>query len=371
MSLLDRIRRAGPVSFEEFMEWALYDPDHGFYSTGGSAGRRGDFITSVEVGPLFARVIARALDTWWTEMGKPDPFFVIEAAAGSGALARGILRAEPACSPALRYVLVERSELLRERLATAVPLELPANLFGPSARREPEEDAEPVAGQGPLMAALGELPAEPVVGVVLANELLDNLPIVLLERAAEKWCEVRVGERDGALVEVVVPASDELAAEADALAAGAPTGCRIPLQRAVRSWLASSLHVLERGRVVTIDYADATPSMARRPWTEWLRTYRAQDRGDYPLDRPGTQDITCEVAVDQLRPRPDADRAQAEFLWAHGIDELVEEGRRLWAERAHIGDLAAVEARSRVSEAAALTDRTGLGSFRVLEWTVS
>ena len=59
---------------------------------------------------------------------------------------------------------------------------------------------------------------------------------------------------------------------------------------------------------------------------------------------------------------------QAEFLAEHGIDELVAEAKRTWTERAHIGDLEAVRARSRVGEAAALTDPAGLGGFTVIEW---
>ncbi|MER3452968.1 MAG: hypothetical protein C4344_04775, partial [Acidimicrobiia bacterium] len=84
------------------------------------------------------------------------------------------------------------------------------------------------------------------------------------------------------------------------------------------------------------------------------------------------QDITCEVAVDQLtavRP-PTADRDQAAFLRAFGIEELAAGARAVWRARAHLGDLEAVRARSRVHEAEALTDPTGLGAFRVLEWVV-
>jgi SAM-dependent MidA family methyltransferase len=124
---------------------------------------------------------------------------------------------------------------------------------------------------------------------------------------------------------------------------------------------------------VVVDYADTTPALARRPWLDWVRTYRAHGRGGHPLEAPGTQDVTCEVAVDQLaalvRP-PDADRSQAEWLRAHGIDDLVAEARATWHERAALGDLAALRARSRVGEADALTDPAGLGAFRVLEWVV-
>jgi SAM-dependent MidA family methyltransferase len=125
-----------------------------------------------------------------------------------------------------------------------------------------------------------------------------------------------------------------------------------------------------RGRVVVLDYADTTASMARRGPEAWMRTYASHGRGAGPLEACGTQDLTCDVAVDQLaevRP-PDAEVTQAEFLGSHGIDELVEQGRQMWVERAHIGDLAAVRARSRVREAEALVDLDGLGAHRGLEW---
>ncbi|MGH9180000.1 MAG: SAM-dependent methyltransferase, partial [Acidimicrobiales bacterium] len=206
----------------------------------------------------------------------------------------------------------------------------------------------------------------------LANELLDNLPFHLLERTGEGWLEVRVGAGPDRLVEVPVPARPDLATEAGRLAPDAPSGARLPLQLEARAWLRDALGVLERGRVVMADYASTTPFLARRPWQEWVRTYRHHARGGHPLEAPGTQDITCEVAVDQLaRVRaPAADRSQAEFLAAHGIDDLVAEARRRWEAGAATGGFDAVRARSRVSEAAALTDPAGLGAFRVLEWTV-
>jgi SAM-dependent MidA family methyltransferase len=228
-------------------------------------------------------------------------------------------------------------------------------------------------GRGPLVASLGELPAARFDGVVLANELLDNLAFRLLERGERGWCEVRVGaDDDGALTEVLVDAPDEDGAAAARLAPAAEPGARIPLQHEAARWVGDALSLLNRGRVVVIDYADVTASLAARPWRSWLRTYRGHEPGGPPLDAPGSQDITCEVAVDQVvRGRPLAsDRPQAEFLAASGIDALVEEGRRVWSERASVGDLAAVRGRSRVGEAEALTDPAGLGAFRVLEWVV-
>ena len=370
--LVERIRREGSIRFDTFVELALYDPDDGFYASGGP-GRHRDFLTSPEVGPLFGAVVARALDAGWDELGRPDPFGVVEAGAGPGTLAVAVLAAAPACAPALRYVLVERSEALRARHADHLPVEPAGWVLGPldQPTAADGEDPQREEGRGPLVASLAEIPRERFVGVVLANELLDNLPFRLLERSERGWCEVRVGLGDeGNLTEVLVDAAEEDAALAGRLAPDAPIGGRVPIQAEAVRWLTDVLALVERGRVVVVDYATDTASLAARPWTEWLRTYRGHQRGGAPLADPGLQDVTCEVAVDQLarvRP-PAADRSQAEVLAAFGIDDLVEEGRRIWQERAHIGDLAAIKARSRVTEADALADPAGLGAFRVLEW---
>jgi hypothetical protein len=103
-----------------------------------------------------------------------------------------------------------------------------------------------------------------------------------------------------------------------------------------------------------------------------VRTYRAHGPGSHPLEDPGAQDVTCEVALDQLsrvRP-PSADRPQAEFLRMHGLGELVQEARGAWQSRAAAGDLEALRSRSTLTEAAAVTDPGGLGAHRVLEWVV-
>jgi SAM-dependent MidA family methyltransferase len=360
------VERRGPIPFEEVVASALYDPDGGFYATGGRAGRRGDFVTSPEVGPLFGAVVARALDTWWEEAGAPEVFVVVEAGAGPGMLARTVLAAQPRCGPALRYVLVEQSAAQRADHAERLALEDPVAAFASVA--EPDEDGRAIAvapPAGPIVVSLAELPRLPGPCVVLANELLDNIPFGLAERTGEGWAEVRVGLDGDALVEVLVPLPGRVAEELPAT----DVGSRVPLQQAAAAWVHDAIDLAgSGGRVVAFDYASTTAELAQRPWTDWVRTYRRQARGGRPLEALGTQDITCEVAVDQL-PSGASDRSQAEWLRAHGIDALVEEGRRIWEERAAIGDLEALKARSRITEAAALLDPAGLGAFRVLEWT--
>jgi SAM-dependent MidA family methyltransferase len=243
----------------------------------------------------------------------------------------------------------------------------------------PSDDDDPdgatvLPGGGPRVASLSDLPAGPLVGVVLANELLDNLPFSLLERTTEGWSEVRVGEDEGGdgLVEVLTPAEAADAQLADRLVPEAPVGARVPLQGRAGDWLRTALRSLHRGRVVCVDYMSTTLELSRRPQAEWLRTYRSGGSGGPPLEAPGTKDLTVEVCTDQLArvALPVADRSQAEFLAAHGIDALVDEAQAAWTAAAARPDVEAQKARSRISEAPALTDPTGLGAFRVLEWAV-
>jgi SAM-dependent MidA family methyltransferase len=321
----------GSLRFDDFQERALYDPAGGFYATGGRAGGRGgDFLTSPEVGPLFGTVLAAAVRRRWQELGEPSGFTVIEAGAGRGTLAVAMRAAGlPAGS---RHVLVERSAVLRD---------------------------EAVARLGPEVEVGEDLPIGPVVGVVLANELLDNLPARVVERRDGSWAELWV----------TATGEEELRDLPDAPLRGldVPVGTRLPVVERAAAWVVSARALLSRGSVISIDYG--TTNTAELAGRSWLRTYRGHERGTDPLVEPGAADLTIDVPLDQL-PTPDRVVTQAEFLREHGIEELVEEGRRVWRARAHVGDLDAIRHRSRVTEAEALTDGDGLGGFLVAEWRV-
>lgn len=321
--------------FEEFMSDALYGVN-GFYSTsGGRAGRRGDFLTSPEVGPLFGAVVANYLDAEWKRIGQPDVFTVIDAGAGPGTLARAVLAAAPACGDAMRYLAVDLS-----------------------------------AGQRALhpdgVVSTAEFPDEPFDGVILANELLDNLPFRLAVNDGG-WREAFVVTLpDGSLVERLSDRFDPIRA---VLPNGVPLGARAPLQDRAHRWVVEARQLVRSGSVVVIDYAVArTAELALRPWRDWLRTYRRHERGGHYLEGVGSQDITTDVAVDQL-PEPDSVRSQSQWLQLHGIERLVDEGRAYWTAHAGGPDLTAMRMRSRIAEAEALLEPTGLGGFTVLEWT--
>ena len=193
--------------------------------------------------------------------------------------------------------------------------------------------------------------------------------------SAESFADLPDWHAADRLVELPVPAPEELASEADAVAAGAdvPSGARVPVPEAMREWLARVAALLRRGVVVLVDYADDAAGLLARGQDGWLRTYRSHGRGTDPLDAPGSQDITSDVPLEYLCDV--ATRAgfsvltvtsQEQWLRELGVDQLVVEGEATWRERAHIGDLEAVAGRSVPVEAAALTDAEGLGGHRVV-----
>jgi NADH dehydrogenase [ubiquinone] 1 alpha subcomplex assembly factor 7 len=373
------IHREGPIPFDAFVEDALYGPG-GFFASGRGAGRSagdgaGDFITSPEVGPIFGALVAEALDRWWDGLEQPDPYLVVEAGAGRGRLARDVARAAPRCLPTLRYVLVERSAALRDAQRQLLRLEPPDEAFGPYVAGDADAPV-PVRASGPVMTSLDDLPGGELEGVVIANELLDNLPFGIALSTDSGWGEIRVGlDAAGDFVEVVVPALPADAAALERVTAGLSpaVGDRLPIPRGLDDWLRRVATTVRRGYVVLVDTMDTAAGMLARGAGGWLRTYRAHAPSGAPLAEPGSRDIVADVMIEQLHHAAAdtgfvvrADTTQAAWLDELGIAALVDEGRQLWTERAAVGDLAALEARSRATQAAALTDPAGLGAHRVV-----
>lgn len=211
---------------------------------------------------------------------------------------------------------------------------------------------------------MAALPTGPITGVVIANELLDNLPFRLaVFDGVWREAAVAVG-RDGTLVEVTLDA-DPLW---NWLPESAPLGARLPIQNEAARWTQEIARLLSRGTALAVDYCTATAAeLVGMPWRDWLRTYRAQGRGEHYLRSVGDQDITAQVCIEQLMP-PSTVESQADFLRRWGIDDLVAEGRAAWTAAAATPDIAALTMRSRTRESEALLDPAGLGAFRVLSW---
>ena len=330
--ITSRIEVDGPLRVSEFVEAALYDPLDGFYATGGQAGRRGDFLTAPEVGPLFGAVISKAVDAWWDAAGRPSRFVVAEHGAGPGTLARTVTVAAGAClaAGALEWVMVERSDAQRR-----------SHPSGEHFRSVPSDD---------------ELDQ---VDLVVANELLDNLAFRVVARRVDRWVErrVSVGSAGFTLVDAE-PVPAPVGAER------APIGTELPVAESALAWVGRQRERHPRARLLVLDYAASTPELVARGGG-WLRSYRGHERVADWLRHPGQCDITIDLPLEPIAAQFTHVRSQADFLGEHGIDELVAEGRAVWEERSAIGDLAALRARSRVTEAAALLDPDAMGGFTV------
>ena len=195
--------------------------------------------------------------------------------------------------------------------------------------------------------------------VILANELLDNLPFRLFVFDGS-WMEAFVAQATGGQFVEVLRTPDVVPS---CLPKTAPLGSRAPIQDAADIWVRDCLSKIGHGRLLFFDYCSAsTAEIALTPWREWLRTYRDQGRGTHYLSDPGSQDITAQVMLDQL-PRGFVTSTQADFLQQWGIDDLVREGTEYWESMMHAPDIAAMKMRSRATENKTLTDSTELGSL--------
>ncbi len=269
--LQERIRLQGPMSFRDFMEAALYHPEYGYYSTLRGFGRAGDFITSPEIHPVFGALIGRQALDLWEALGQPAPFRILEVGAGAGALARALLDWASSDAPALarvaRYTIEERS---------------------PSLRRVQQQT---LAAKGVAWNGSGEPPH-----FVLANELLDALPVYRVVVREGHLRELRVGldARDRFVwveAEDIPPA---VAEHLDRLGVRPPEGGVGEINTGLVAWARDLAARLERGLALVLDYGDTAEALYARPQGTLLTYYR-HTLGSDPLVRVGRQDISTHV----------------------------------------------------------------------------
>ncbi|HEX2031229.1 MAG TPA: SAM-dependent methyltransferase [Actinomycetota bacterium] len=264
--LLARIAEGGPMTFAEYMEAALYDPEEGFYARP-PVGENGHYATSPHVSPAFGALLGRQVAQVWDVLGRPERLDVVEIGAGDGTLAAQILEATaavPELGSAIRYVGVERSAGARAALE----------------RRGLQAAASLGAVRG-------------VRGCILANEVLDNAPFHRLRERDGTVVEVLVGADDGRLVEVEGKPTDR-AVEALAGRSLRP-GEERPVSPAGLRLVRQIAEGLERGYALVFDYGFGA---GERPGP--VHGYRDQRVTADVLEEPGSRDITAAVDLESI-----------------------------------------------------------------------
>lgn len=308
--LTERIRQAdGWLSFEDWMQAALYAPGLGYYSAGSAKlGHAGDFTTAPEISPLFGQTLARQIAQI---LHAADSIEVLEFGAGSGALAEAVIPALQAMGLTVNYQIIELSADLRARQSARL-----AHLQPSVHWRDTLPDA--------------------FIGCVLANEVLDAMPATLF-----RWDET------GVLVELGVglesradtaspfclierPAADVLARRVAQRMPPLP-GYRSEINLQAEVWIRQMGQWLARGAAILIDYGF--------PQHEYYHPQRAQGTlmchfrhhaHDQPLVLAGLQDITTHVdftAMADAALEGGLDvlgyTAQGRFLLNSGLAELI------------------------------------------------
>jgi SAM-dependent MidA family methyltransferase len=265
------IRKDGPMPFDQFMKHALYNSQHGYYAKNPRIGRGGDFYTSVSVGPLFGRLLARQFFQMWQLLGKPDPFWIAEQGAHDGTLARDILEwcetETPEFWPVIRYAII---------------------------------DGQPV--KNTLGLNLYKLVNEKPTGIFFSNELVDALPVRVVTFRQGEWRERCVETSNQGFLWTEQPITDrELRIAVLELKIPDIEGYTTEINLRVPDWLEKVGRALQRGYVLTIDYG--FPSYAyyaphRTAGT--LTGYAKHRRVDDVLANVGQQDITTHADFSAL-----------------------------------------------------------------------
>jgi len=276
--LANRIRRYGPLPFADFMRECLYHPLHGYYSKAEST-RFTDYYTSVDMHPIFGRLLARQFTEMWEHLGCPDEFMLVEAGAGVGRLAGHILdfcaAKVPAFYGALRYVAVERSAARSEQATVRLQQHAKTSHF----------------------AAAIEIPSRIPVGCLFSNELIDALPVHRVTFQEGSLKEILVGLNAGQFVDVVAPVStcainEYFSTQGIVLSEGQHAEASLE----ACDWITEVGRRLERGYVLTIDYGHRSVELFDdHHMRGTLLAYHDHRVSEDFYASPGEQDLTAHV----------------------------------------------------------------------------
>jgi len=282
------IRERGPLTVAAFMDLALYHPEFGYYARASRrSGSTGDFVTSVDLGPLFGELLALQIAEMAQLLGAAgSPVTLVEAGAGDGRLSHAILRGLKKVAPRVcahtHLHLVERSAFAR-------------------------------AAQHKVLTAWSEqamssdtLPDE-FDGIIVANELLDSMPVHQVRASGAGLREVHVAlDGDQIVTRNLEPSTPRLAVQLDAAGIVLTPDARAELSLAAVDWVRDAARRLQRGFMILIDYGHEAAQLYAEPRTAGtLTTYRQHQQSDAGssawLDTPGEQDITAHVDFTSIR----------------------------------------------------------------------
>lgn len=306
------IGKKGPITFAEFMDAVLYSPQGGYYtSPGGRWGEKGDYITSLDISPVFSKLIAKQIHEMWVMSGSPEGFTLIEAGAGRGWLSKGILAALKEFWRPLHDIikvrLIEKNPYLREKPQANISWHKDFTGFEVSA-----------------------------CACVLSNELIDSFPVHRVLWAG-KLKEIYVDCVDGRFVERPgEPSTDELAAYIKDSGIEPVDGMIMEINLNACRWLETVSAIISKGFIITIDYglpARELYSPERRAGS--LMCHYRHTLNDNPYINVGRQDMTAHVDFSMLSSRGSAlglgltgFTTQKNFLLGLGIIEELKEANQ-------------------------------------------
>ncbi|RJQ51697.1 MAG: SAM-dependent methyltransferase [Nitrospiraceae bacterium] len=348
--IINKITKEGPVTFEIFMDMALYCPELGYYSSGKTTiGRKGDFYTSPHLHPVFGAMLARQLMEMWDVMGRPPVFHAVEMGAGAGYLCKDILDYlhKKSNGPALlkdknnfltslKYVIVEPyghfEEKQRELLSDYLK-DFPTHCRG-GFKTRPCERTDKAAGGCPELIgwakSLGEFNGG-ITGCILSNELLDAFPVHLVEMEDELK-EIYVDYNGCEFTEIKNKAgSGGLTNYLKEFSVNLHQGYRTEINLRIKDWLKEVDAALKKGFILTIDYGYSTKEYYSEERSKGsLLCYHKHQVNEDPYRNPGEQDITAHVNFSSLKEwgeelgfKTTGYCPQGTFLIASGIDEVI------------------------------------------------
>jgi SAM-dependent MidA family methyltransferase len=275
----EQIRARGPIPFSRYMEVCLYDPELGYYSRNAQQfGKAGDFYTSSDVHAVFGRLLSRQFEEMWRALGSPASIEIIELGPGRGLFAQDVLgwseKKFPDFFCALRYVLVESSRALRERIHETLKRHLDSG----------KAEVTPLYPRGEKSSC--EAPT-----IVFANEFFDAMPVEVISTKGS----LRIDARNGHFIETWVPSSPKELEFLDRYSVHPEPDERIEVSLAAQQNMNRIAASIGRGFIIAIDYGYTRDEQLAGRHRGTMKALRQHSVSADPYEAPGEQDLTADV----------------------------------------------------------------------------